>query len=70
MKHMFILQRGSQLIYIADSDKLMQCYVTSVSFALHQIGQVNDQLNILGHVGLQGPIVLKQANSLSVLAST
>lgn len=38
-----------------------------VSFALHQIGQVNDQLNILRWVGLQqGSIILKQFNSLSV----
>lgn len=31
-----------------------------------QIGQVNDKLNILRWVGLQGSIILKQANSLSV----
>lgn len=37
-----------------------------MSFALHQIGQVNDKLNVLRWVGLQGSIILKQANSLSV----
>lgn len=31
-----------------------------------QIGQVNDKLNLLRWVGLQGSIILKQANSLSV----
>lgn len=49
-----------------DCDKLMQCYIMLMSFALHQIGQVNDKLNILRWVGLQGSISLKQANSLSV----
>lgn len=44
----------------------MQCYIMLMSFALHQIGQVNDKLNILRWVGLQGSVILKQTNSLSV----
>ncbi len=49
-----------------DCDKLMQCCIILLSFALHQIGQVNDKLSILRWVGLQGSIFLKLANSLSV----